>query len=257
MGARPALLLSVVVALGLAACSVNTQDPGSPVAQPSVSATATPTPSVDTDPLSAYNLWTMTPEERLQAITIDKILLKSPEAFAKRYVRLECAILNAGTSDEEYAKWSAANSEDTTADYGQYIFDTYTEPLFVRLLGQPINRSRVTNPRRQLTHIIWQADYARDLGFKVGQYTTECSFLGVRMVNGDYLITREEKWPQYDWLDVAIVKIFGSDADPLRKSMMRKMTYESLLKDVQFNAELGTVQAKSPFTWHKVISVER
>lgn len=218
--------------------------------------TASETETAEADPLSPLNLWKMTPEERLAAISVDKKYLNNPD-YAPLFIKFEQVIMNAGTSDEEYAEWRREHPTDSAADYGKLIFDTYTEPLLTHLWGEPVNANLENGTSRQITHLVALAAEARTMGLKtkVDQFKTICEVTAAPKLDGSKM-TLKERWsfPASSNLSVALPEM-GYEEPML--SQLNKILYPSFetvttLSGLHYNDKKKTVQPSSVF--HKTVS---
>lgn len=207
--------------------------------QPSASETET----AEADPLSALNLWKMTPEERLAAIAIDKEVLNNPEEYPAQLIKFQQAILNAGASDEEYGEWSTKNPTGTNMEYGKYIFDTYHAPMFKQLFGEPVNSNILNSPYRQIAELVAETAYFRANKFDIPFYKTVCELSSTPKVK-DGVITFEEtdSFPTMGDLNAALPNMYEEAAvNNLRKMMTESYSFGTTIKGLHYDESEKTV----------------
>lgn len=145
-------------------------DETTPQEQPS-SPENSPSPKVSEkapSDLSPEAMWKMTPEERLEAIKIDKSYLDHPEELARRYYEIRNAVLSCGSTPEEYLAHAKLG---TTETYAEYMFRTYW-PLIAWMDSRDVHEE--TEPLRTMVRnaavtelVASYGEYFRNNGIKI------------------------------------------------------------------------------------------
>lgn len=242
--------------IGLGAWLTNRPSEADPAPAPIPSPEASKSPEVDTDPLSPDNLWRMSADERMAAVRVDKELLDNP-GYTSRFLEIQQAILNIGTTDASFSDWDSKFNKDGTGNYGEFIFTEFTRPLLESLWGVQIGSNLDNSVVRQIPFLVGTAAYARSLNLKgpeAPHYTTVCRAVSTPETAGtDISFSEEWSFPGFDGLSVALPK-FTEEAgvNNTKKIMARKGTSKTRLSDVHYNAKKQTVQPSSvlhKFDW--------